>query len=210
MKIIVEKIICLFIILLIVDTAYSLDVIKVSTDVCVLSLDKINGNFAGLHWLNPDGEIIKEPRLGENFRILLPNGMRYGLVWAMAPRHYNASMDEAVTRPLSEYVAELIRIRKKYADILFNGWFMDTLGASVKCGPNSRFSIFQPMNGSAKKAVVLVNYDNKEDEMEVNFDNVKNETADLSIPFQTSRLIQLPAKIKVPPRSCAVVVLDGE
>jgi hypothetical protein len=38
--------------------------------------------------------------------------MRYGLVWAMAPRHYSASLDEEVTRPLSIYVAELIRIRK--------------------------------------------------------------------------------------------------
>ena len=38
---------------------------------------------------------------------IMNNGMRYGLVWAMAPRHYNASMDEAVTQPLSKYVGEL-------------------------------------------------------------------------------------------------------
>ena len=42
------------------------------TDVCVLHLDKTNGNLVGLHWKNPDEEIIKESRLGENFRILLP------------------------------------------------------------------------------------------------------------------------------------------
>jgi hypothetical protein len=41
------------------------------------------------------------------------NGMRYGLVWALAPRHYNDSLDEPLQRPLSRYVAELIRIRKQ-------------------------------------------------------------------------------------------------
>jgi hypothetical protein len=141
---------------------------------------------------------------------IMNNGMRYGLVWAMAPRHYNASMDEPVTQPLSKYVGELIRIRKKYADILFTGRFMDNLGASVKCGTNSRFSVFEPLNDKTKKAVVLVNYDNKEDEMEVNFENIKNGNAELCIPFQNDRIIHLPAKIKVPARTCAVIVVRNE
>ena len=42
---------------------------------------------------------------------VMNNGMRYGLVWAVQPRHYNDSMDERLTRPLSRYVQELIRIR---------------------------------------------------------------------------------------------------
>jgi len=34
-----------------------------------------NGNLIRLKWLNPEEEIIKESRLGENFRILpLPEG----------------------------------------------------------------------------------------------------------------------------------------
>ena len=33
------------------------------------------------------------------------NGMRYGLVWALAPRHYNDSLDEPLQRPLSRYVS---------------------------------------------------------------------------------------------------------
>ena len=137
---------------------------------------------------------------------IMNNGMRYGFVWAMAPWHYNASMDEAVTQPLSRYVGELIRIRKKHADILFTERFMDTIGATVKCGENSRFSVFEPMNNKTRKAVVVVNFGNKEDEMEVNIENFKGVKAELCIPFQNDRLIQLPAKIKVPPRTCAVVV----
>jgi len=137
---------------------------------------------------------------------IMNNGMRYGLVWAMAPRHYSASLDEAVTQPLSKYVAELIRIRKKYTGILFTGRFMDTLGATVKCGENSRFSVFEPMNDTTRKAVVVVNFDNKEDNVEVNIPNGKDGKAELCIPFQNDKIVQLPAKIKLPARTCAVVV----
>jgi hypothetical protein len=138
---------------------------------------------------------------------IMNNGMRYGLVWAMAPRHYTSSLDESVTQPLSRYVAELIRIRKKHADILFTGRFMDTYGASVKCGMNSRYSVFEAMNDKTRKAIVVVNFNNQEDEMEVNISDLMGGKAELLIPFQNNRIIELPSKIKVPPRTCAVVVL---
>jgi hypothetical protein len=128
----------------------------------------------------------------------------------MAPRHYSASLDEAVTQPLSKYVAELIRIRKKYGDILFTGRFMDTLGAIVKCGENSRFSVFEPMSDTTRKAVVVVNFDNKEDDVEVNIANGKDGKAELCVPFQNDKIVQLPAKIKLPARTCAVVVQVNE
>ena len=137
---------------------------------------------------------------------IMNNGMRYGFVWALAPRHYSASLDESLTRPLSNYVKELIRIRKEYADILFTGRFVDTMGATVRGGVNSRFSVFEAMNDSTRKAVVVVNFGNDEDEIEVNIENTKNAKAKICIPFQTDMLVQLPAKLKVPPRTCAVLV----
>jgi len=137
---------------------------------------------------------------------IMNNGMRYGFVWAMAPRHYSASMDEPVTQPLSRYVAELIRIRKKHADILFNGRFMDTHGATVHCGENSRFSVFEPMNDKTVKAVVAVNFGNEEDDVEVNIGGDRDRKAELCIPFQKDTVVLLPAKIKLPARTCAVIV----
>lgn len=137
---------------------------------------------------------------------IMNNGMRYGLVWAIAPRHYSASLDEEITRPLSKYVAELIRIRKKYADILFTGRFMDTIGATIQCGENSRFSVFQPMNDQTRRAVVVVNFGNEEDDAEVNIGGGQNGKAELCIPFQKDTTVFLPAKIKVPARTCAVLV----
>ena len=45
---------------------------EVETPICRLRLDRQNGNLVGLAWKDPVQEVIQEPRLGENFRILLP------------------------------------------------------------------------------------------------------------------------------------------
>lgn len=44
----------------------------VETPICRLRLDRRNGSLIGLTWKNPSLEVIAEPRLGENFRLLLP------------------------------------------------------------------------------------------------------------------------------------------
>ena len=68
----VKKIIGVLIAFSVINITLAQEIVEVTTDVCVLHLDKINGNLVGLHWKDPDEEIIKESRLGENFRILLP------------------------------------------------------------------------------------------------------------------------------------------
>ena len=135
---------------------------------------------------------------------IMNNGMRYGLVWALAPRHYNTSMDDEVFRPLSKYVSQLIRIRKKYEDILFLGVFKDTIGVHVKCGNHSRYSVFENKRAT-KKAVVLVNFDNKEDIFEVSLLNFNDKKYELLIPFQQDRSLKKNEKIVVPARTCAVI-----
>ena len=97
---------------------------------------------------------------------VMNNGMRYGLVWAVQPRHYNDSMDEPLTRPLSRYVQELIRIRAKHKDLLFLGRFCDTRGAEVKGGQHVRYSVFEGMDAPGK-ACVVVNFGNDEETAEV-------------------------------------------
>ena len=62
----------MFLLLLVGGRALAQEYFEVNTDTCVLKLDKSNGNLIGLHWLDPDEEVIKEGRLGENFRLLLP------------------------------------------------------------------------------------------------------------------------------------------
>jgi hypothetical protein len=117
--------------------------------------------------------------------VQMNNGMRYGLVWALAPRHYNDSMDEALTRPLSRYVQELIRIRRRHAGLLFHGRFRDTLGAEVKAGPEVRYSVFEAGEG-AGKAVVVVNFGREPAQVEVNWPGAARQEVEVLIPFQRS------------------------
>ncbi len=136
---------------------------------------------------------------------VMNNGMRYGMVWAVQPRHYNDSMDEKLTRPLSRYVRELIRIRGKHKDILFFGRFRDTMGAEVKAGANVRYSVFEGM-AKPGKACVVVNFGNEEAEAEVDWSGGEGRRVEILVPFQPDGIGHLPARIQLPPRTCAVIV----
>jgi len=136
------------------------------------------------------------------------NGMRYGLVWAFAPRHYNDSVDEPLTRPLARYVAELMRMRSKYEDLLFYGRFNDTIGATVSGGPDLRYSVYTPMEpGSRARACVVVNFADTPQSAEVHFQDATGQAV-VALPFQPERKTTLPARFTIPPRQLAVVVVS--
>ena len=136
---------------------------------------------------------------------VMNNGMRYGLVWAMQPRHYNDSMDERLTRPLSRYVQELIRIRSKHRELLFHGRFRDTLGAEVKTGKDVRYSVFEGMDRPGK-ACVVVNYGNDEASAEVSWPGGEGSNVEVLQPFRPDATAKLPLQLRLPPRTCAVIV----
>ena len=133
------------------------------------------------------------------------NGMRYGLVWAMAPRHYNDSMDEPLTRPLAEYVRELIRIRGRHRELLFHGRFRDTEGATVVSGPAVRYSVFEGMDRPGK-ACVVVNFSNTEENAEVDWPGGRSKSVEVLQPFRQNVIAKLPARVRLAPRTCAVIV----
>jgi hypothetical protein len=139
---------------------------------------------------------------------VINNGMRYGLVWAVQPRHYNDSMDERLTRPLSRYVQELIRIRSKHKDVLFLGRFRDTQGVKVEAGANVRFSVFEGMDGKGK-ACVVVNFGNEEETAEVSWDAEQGTQVEVLMPFKPDTIQTLPARIRLGPRTCAVIAQQG-
>ena len=137
------------------------------------------------------------------------NGMRYGFVWALAPRHYNDSVDEPLTRPLAQYVRELIRIRMKYQDLLFHGRFNDTFDATVTGDTDVRYSVFKPMDGAGqRRASVVVNFGDHDETADVRFDGAEGREADVSAPFEPDRKSSLPVHLILPPHRCAVVVLQ--
>lgn len=134
------------------------------------------------------------------------NGMRYGMVWALAPRHYNDSVDEILTRPLARYVSELIRIRKKYEDLLFYGRFHDTLGATVRGDADIRYSVFKSAQpNSPSQACVVVNFGDAPESAEINFEGVSGSVV-IATPFNPDRNADLPVRLSIPPHQLAVVV----
>lgn len=134
------------------------------------------------------------------------NGMRYGMVWALAPRHYNDSVDEILTRPLASYVSELIRIRKKYEDLLFYGRFNDMLGATVRGDADIRYSIFKSAQpDSPSQACVVVNFGDAPESAEINFKGVSGSVV-IATPFNPDRNTDLPVRLSIPAHQLAVVV----
>jgi len=174
-------------------------------DVSYVRMGEIDMSSTALRFTFPEwtSTICAESPGDQN---VMNNGMRYGLVWAMQPRHYNDSMDEPLTRPLSRYVQELIRIRNKHKALLFHGKFRDTLGADVKAGPEVRYSVFEGMD-TPGKACVVVNFGNGENEAEVSWPGGTGRAVEILKPFSPDTAGVLPVKVRLAPRSCAVVVL---
>lgn len=137
---------------------------------------------------------------------VMNNGMRYGMVWALAPRHYHDSVDERLTRPLARYVKELIRIRARHGDILFHGHFQDTLGADVPRHPDLRYSVFRgTRDEGSRRACVLVNYGNRPLETSVTW-TTRRRRVEICQPDHEDRVATLPATLLLAPQTCAVVV----
>jgi hypothetical protein len=134
------------------------------------------------------------------------NGMRYGFVWDVAPRHYDESVDEPLTRPFARYVSELIRIRKQYADLLFFERLNDTMGATVHGGTNVRYSVFKPLQlGKSGEACVVVNFDTTPQTVDVSLDGLSGDV-EIARPFQPVQTAALPVRLTIPPHQLAIVV----
>jgi hypothetical protein len=174
-------------------------------DVSYVRMGEIDMSSTALRYTFPEWTSTICAESPGDFNVM-NNGMRYGLVWAMQPRHYNDSMDEPLTRPLSRYVQELVRIRNKHKALLFHGRFCDTLGAEVKAGPEVRYSVFEGLD-TPGKACVVVNFGNGENEAEVGWPGGKGRSVEILKPFSADTEAALPVKLRLAPRSCAVVVL---
>ena len=172
-------------------------------DVSYVRMNEIDMGSPALRYTFPEWtSTICAERPGD-FNVM-NNGMRYGLVWAMQPRHYNDSMDEGLTRPLSRYVQELIRIRGKHRDTLFLGRFLDTIGAEVKAGKDVRYSVFEGLEKQGK-ACVVVNYGNEEATAEVSWPGGEDRRVEILQPHQPDQAASLPANLRLRPHTCVVV-----
>ena len=177
-------------------------------DVSYVRMNEIDMNSTALRFTFPEWTSTICAESPGDFNVM-NNGMRYGLVWAVQPRHYNDSMDEPLTRRLSAYVQELIRIRAQHRDLLFLGRFRDTLGAEVRAGNNVRYSVFEGMERPGK-ACVVVNYGNEAAEAEVAWPGGEGRSVEILRPFHADGEGKLPVQVQLGPRTCAVIVARAE
>lgn len=172
-------------------------------DVSYVRMNNIDMGSTALRYTFPEWtSTICAERPGD-FNVM-NNGMRYGLVWAVQPRHYNDSMNNPLTRPLSRYVQELIRIRSKHKDVLFFGRFLDTAGAEVSGGKYVRYSVFEGMEKPGK-ACVVVNFGNEPSPVKVTWADGEDQPVEILVPFRSDVRSKLPVEFNLPPQTCAVV-----
>jgi hypothetical protein len=100
----------------------------------------------------------------------------------------------------------LIRIRKKYEDLLFYGRFNDTLGVTVRGDADIRYSVFKSAQpNSPSQACVVVNFGDAPESAEINIDGVSGSVV-IATPFLPDRNDHLPVRLSIPPHQLAVVV----
>ena len=175
-------------------------------DVSYVRMNDIDMGSTALRYTFPEWTSTITAERPWDFNVM-NNGMRYGLVWAVQPRHYNNSMDDPLTRPLSRYIQELIRIRSKHKDVLFFGRFNDTMGAKVSGSEHVRYSVFEGMEKPGK-ACVVVNFGNEETRVKVAWEGGDGQSVEILMPFHSDKNGKLPVEFKLPPRQCAVVAED--
>ena len=95
------------------------------------------------------------------------------------------------------YGRKVDNLRRRYADFLWNGEFLDVLGATVK-GDNIRYTVFRNLK-NGKKAVVVYNVDTK-----------KANTASVSIDGSSAPLVMASPEKPAPAKFTGSVTLGPQ
>jgi hypothetical protein len=133
------------------------------------------------------------------------NAIRYGYHLLVGPVRWTQSMADKQYGPLSEYIAEVMRVREDLEDIIFFGEFLDNLETTVNAHENVKYcSHRDPATG--RRACVLVNFDRAPQEATIAFDGNAGGAARIIQPFADPVEAKLPAAVAVPSERLAIVV----
>jgi hypothetical protein len=133
------------------------------------------------------------------------NAIRYGYQIIVGPVRYSASMQDAQSRPISMYIAEVLRIRNELKETLFLGEFLDNLEVSVSEQEHLKYNSHRnPKTG--KRAVVLVNQSEAPLETTVHFAGNPHGPVRIYQPFAPVQQQALAVSVSVPGERLVVVV----
>jgi len=132
------------------------------------------------------------------------NAVRYGYQLLVGPVRYSASMSDEQSRPISTYIREVGRIREELKETILFGDFLDDLEVTVEAGEHVKYSTHRHP-GTGKRACVLVNLAETEQEAEIAFEGAPG-PARVYRPFEETQTVELPATLSIPGERLAIIV----
>jgi len=140
-----------------------------------------------------------------SMKYAFPEAIRYGYQLLIGPVRYSASMSDDQLRQISQYIAEVLRIRGELKDTIFLGEFLDTLEVSVEAAENLKYNTHRNPN-TGKRACVLVNLGQRPVQTTVSFQGNAGGRVSIHRPFKEVQRQTSPATVLVDGERFAVVV----
>jgi hypothetical protein len=131
--------------------------------------------------------------------------VQYGYQILVGPVRYSASMGDEQSKPISEYIREVIRIREELKDTIYLGDFLDNQEVVVEAAQNLTYKAHRNAR-TAKRACVLVNQGAGPLETRVSFRGNTGGKACIYQPFEEARTQGFPAYVSIPGERLAIVV----
>jgi len=133
------------------------------------------------------------------------NATRYGYQVMVGAARFSRSMQDPPMRPLSQYIAEVLRIREELVDFIQFGEFLDTQDARVEAHEDVRFNVHRHRE-SGKRACVIVNLGLKDRPVKLRLKGNHKGRVELHAPFKKKKPANLPLQVKLPPRGLLIAV----
>ena len=133
------------------------------------------------------------------------NAVRFGYQLYLGPGRYTVSMADEQTKPLSEYVREVLRIWEELRGTIFDSEFLDQEGVSAQCPSHIRYSTHRnPVTG--QRACVLVNCGDVTGDVSLAFEEKDHGVVRVYQPFCEPVTTKQPVALTIDPERLAIVV----
>ena len=136
------------------------------------------------------------------------NAVRYGYQLYVGPGRYMASMADEQTRPLAEYVREVLRMWDGLRETIIDGEFLDKEGVRVEAPLPVKFSVHRNRR-TGQRACVLMNAGDEAAEARVEFVGGEGKGATVHDPGHEARKAELPSILTVAAERVVVVIEEG-
>jgi hypothetical protein len=159
-----------------------------------------------LRYVFPEWTSVQHVSAPRDFRGI--NGaVLTGSVICMEPRLYQASLADPLYRELARYLAEVERIRRELADVLFLGNYFDTEGAGI-----SEAALSYAVHGHTRtnrRAIVVVNDSASPCAYRWKFTHRQVARAQLHAPFAEVREVKVEDAVTIPAAGLHILVEAG-